>query len=124
MGDPRRKLTTVGHDGLAWHRDGDPWHVPVDGSWVELGRDAGLNYSGEAGMIPPVSHASDTNLSLPRVCKTPRSISARISSFLCKQKNLQLVTEGVCVCLVSLVFTVKLFKTNLDVATLFFPIML
>lgn len=43
---------TVGCNGLTWHRDGDPCDVPVDGSWVELGRDTGLNYSAEAGMIP------------------------------------------------------------------------
>lgn len=67
---------------------------------------------------PRVPHAPDTILSPPRVRKTPRHIRSRVSSSLCKQENLQLVTDGG-VRLVSLGFAVKLFKTNLDVATLF-----
>lgn len=67
---------------------------------------------------PRVPHAPDTALSPPRVPATLRRIRSRVSSSLCKWQNLPLVTDGG-VRLVSLGFAVKLFKTDLDVATLF-----
>lgn len=123
MGDPRRKLTTVGRDGLAWHRDGDPWDVPVDGSWVELGREAGLNYGARAGMIPTCRmHLTQTFL-FPVSVKHREASALELALHYANRKTFSWL-QGGCVCLVSLVFTVKLFKTNLDVATLFFPITL
>lgn len=87
---------TVGRHDLVWHRDRDPWDVPMDGSWVELGHNAGLNYSAEAGMIPTCrTHLTQTFL-FPKSAKHHEASALELALHYANRKTFSWLQRGLC----------------------------